>query len=212
MKITDLTVTLINWKYEPWRVANAFFGGEKLLGVLTIHTDEGLEGHSFLGSSRQGGEAHVGPLMEFVKPMLIGANPLDVGAIWHKLWAQNRNISTNAIGAVDVALWDITGKAAGLPIHRLLGTCRDKVPAYASSAWMATPEEYAEEALKFKSMGWPMYKIHPHTIPKEDIEICRAVRKAVGGEMTLTLDSMWSYGYEEAVRVGRAIEELDYFW
>ena len=212
MKITDLTVTLINWKYEPWRVGNAFFGGEKLLGVLTIQTDEGLEGHAFLGSSRQGGEAYTGPLMEFVKPMLIGANPLDIGAIWHKLWGQIRNVSTNAIGAVDIALWDIAGKAAGLPIHRLLGSCRDRVPAYASSAWIATPEEYADEAQKFKSMGWPSYKIHPHGVQKTDIEICRAVREAVGDDMVLMLDSMWGYGYEVALRVGRAIEELNYFW
>ncbi len=212
MRITDLSVTMINWRSEPWRTGSTHFGGDKLLGVLTVHTDDDLEGHCFLGSSKQGAEAHVGPLMEFVKPMLLGANPLDIGAIWHKLWAQNRVISTYAMGAVDIALWDIAGKAAGLPIHRLLGTCRDRVPAYASSGWLASPQEYAEEAVKFQGMGWSSYKIHPHTVPKTDIEICRAVRKAVGSDMVLMLDASWAYGYEEAVRVGRAIEELDYFW
>lgn len=212
MKITDLSVTMFNWNSAPWQTGTGSFGGKRLLGIVTIHTDEGIEGHAFLGSSRQGADAYAGPLIEFVKPFLVGQNPLDSGAIWERMWKMNRSVSTNAIGAVDVALWDITGKVAGLPIHRLLGTCRDRVPAYASSGWLPTPEAYGEEAQHFQSLGWPAYKIHPHGTAKPDIDICRAVRKAVGDDMILMLDSMWSYGYADAVRVGRAIEELDYFW
>ncbi len=212
MKITDLTMTMFNWKSEVWRTGGGSFGGRRLLGVVTVRTDTGVEGHAFLGSSRQGADAYAGPLIEFAKPAIMGANPLDIGAIWHKLWKMNRNISTYAMCAVDVALWDIAGKVANLPIHRLLGTCRDRVPAYASSGWMPTSEAYAEEALHFKRLGWTAYKVHPHAVPREDVEICRAVRKAVGDEMTLMLDSMWAYSYEDAIRVGRAIEELDYVW
>jgi L-alanine-DL-glutamate epimerase-like enolase superfamily enzyme len=212
MKITDLSVTMFNWNSAPWQTGTGSFGGKRLLGIVTVHTDEGVEGHAFLGSSRQGADAYAGPLLEFVKPFLVGQNPLDSGAIWERMWKMNRSVSTNAIGAVDVALWDIAGKVAGLPIHRLLGTCRDRVPAYASSGWLPTPEAYGEEAQHFQSLGWPAYKIHPHGTAKPDIDICRAVRKAVGDDMILMLDSMWSYGYADAVRVGRAIEELDYFW
>ena len=212
MKITDVSVTMFNWNSAPWQTGTGSFGGKRLLGIVTVHTDEGVEGHAFLGSSRQGADAYAGPLIEFVKPFLVGQNPLDSGAIWERMWKMNRSVSTNAIGAVDVALWDIAGKVAGLPIHRLLGTCRDRVPAYASSGWLPTPEAYGEEAQHFQSLGWPAYKIHPHGTAKPDIDICRAVRKAVGDDMVLMLDSMWSYGYADAVRVGRAIEELDYFW
>ena len=212
MRVTDVSCTMINWKSEPWNTGTGAFGGTRLLGIVKVTTDEGIEGHAFLGSSRQGADAYVGPLIEFVKPMLVGRNPLDIGAIWEKLWKMNRNVSTNAIGAVDVALWDIAGKVAGLPIHRLLGTCKDSVPAYASSGLLPSPQAYGDEALYFKNLGWPAYKIHPAAIPKDDIEICKAVRKAVGDDMILMLDSMWSYGYEDAVRVGRAIEELDYYW
>ena len=212
MKISDLSVIMFNWKSEPWRTGGAYFGGSKLLGVVTVHTDQGVEGRAFLGSSRQGADAYVGPLLEFVKPFLVGLNPLDIGAIWNRLWKMNRNVSTYAIGAVDVALWDLAGKVAGLPVHRLLGTCRDSVPAYASSGWLDTPDAYAEEALHFKSLGWSAYKIHPHGKPKADMEICRAVRRAVGDDMVLMLDPGWCYGYEDALRVGRTIEGLDYFW
>lgn len=212
MKITDLSVTLFNWKSAVWKTGSGSFGGHRLLGVVTIHTDAGVEGHAFLGSSRQGADAYVGPLIEFGKPAIMGANPLDIGAIWHRLWKMNRSVSSYAIGAVDVALWDVAGKVANLPIHRLLGTCRDRVPAYASSAWLPTPEAYGEEAKYFRSLGWTAYKIHPHGIPREDIKICQAVRKSVGDDMVLMLDSIWAYGYEDALRVGRAVEALDYFW
>ena len=212
MKITDLSVTMFNWKSAVWRAGRGSFGGHRLLGVVTVQTDAGVEGHAFLGSSRQGADAYTGPLIEFVKPAIMGANPLDIGAIWHRLWRMNRSVSTEAIGAVDVALWDVAGKVANLPIHRLLGTCRDRVPAYASSGWLPTPEAYGEEAQRFKTQGWPAYKIHPHGIPRDDIKICRAVRNAVGDDMTLMLDSIWAYSYEDAVRVGRAIEALDFFW
>lgn len=220
MKITDLTVTLFNWAVEPWETGSRglpwdrpmSFGGIKQLGVVTIQTDEGVNGHSFLGSSRQGADAYAKPLLEYLKPMIMGRNPLDIGGIWAALWKQNRNVSTNAIGAIDICLWDIAGKVAALPIHRLLGTCRGSLPAYSSTAKHATPEEYAEEAQYFQSIGWQAHKIHPHGDPKSDIEICGAVRKAVGEEMTLMLDSMWSYQYEEALRVGRAIEDLGYYW
>ncbi len=212
MKVTDVSVTMFNWDREPWRVGDRIMGGHTLLGVVTVHTDEGVEGHSFLGSSSQGADAFVGPLMQFAKPLVVGRDPLDIGAIWAKLWGLNRVLSTNAIGAVDVALWDIAGKVAGLPIYRMLGACRDSVPVYASSGWLPTPEEYAQEALYYQSLGWPAYKIHPYCRPREDIELCQAVRRGVGGDMVLMLDSMWSYGYEDALRVGRAIEELDYLW
>lgn len=212
MKIIDLSVTMFNWKSAVWRAGRGSFGGHRLLGVVTVQTDAGVEGHAFLGSSRQGADAYAGPLIEFVKPAIMGANPLDIGAIWHRLWRMNRSVSTEAIGAVDVALWDVAGKVANLPIHRLLGTCRDRVPAYASSGWLPTPEAYGEEAQHFKTLGWPAYKIHPHGIPRDDIKICRVVRNAVGDDMTLMLDSIWAYGYEDAVRVGRAIEALDFFW
>ena len=214
MEITDLTLTMFRWEIPlgSYVGRRRGFGGEKSMGLLTIQTDEGVEGRSFLGSARQGADAFAGPLMELLKPLVVGRNPLDIGAIWAEMWPLNRWVSPRAIGAVDVALWDVAGKVAGLPIHRLLGTCRNRVPAYSSSSWLDSPEDYAEEALHYRSRGWTAYKIHPHGSPKEDVEICRAVREATGDSIVLMLDPMWSYSYEEALRVGRAAEEMGFFW
>ena len=213
MEITNVKLDMFNWESAPWKTGvGTPFGGTKQLGVVTVSTDEGVSGNAFLGSSRMGADHFVLGLMEFIKPLIMGRNPQNIGEIWWDMWKMNRSVSTYIIGAIDVCLWDINGKIAKQPIHRLLGTCRKKVPAYSSTAYHETKEQYAQEALHFKQRGWTAHKIHPHGDPRADIEICRAVREAVGNDMKLMLDSMWAYQYEDALRVGRAIEGLDYYW
>ena len=213
MKITNVKVDLFEWKSEVWKTGvGAKFGGDKQLGAVTVETDAGISGNAILGSSHVGANHYAPGLIEFVKPMLIGRNPQEIGSSWGNLWKLNRAVTTNAIGAVDICLWDINGKVAGQPVHRLIGTCRDSVPAYSSTAYHETLDAYAEEAVRFKELGWTAHKIHPDGDPDRDIEICRAVREAVGTDMALMLDSMWAYHYADAVRVGRAIEELGFQW
>ncbi|HIO63964.1 MAG TPA: mandelate racemase [Dehalococcoidia bacterium] len=213
MKITNVKVDMFNWKTEAWKTGvGTTFGDTRQLGIVTVETDEGVSGNAFLGSSRMGADHFVKGMMEFIKPIVMGRNPQDIGAIWWEMWKMNRSVSTYIIGAIDICLWDINGKIAGQPIHRLLGTCKESVPVYGSTAYHETTEEYAEEAIRFKEMGWQAHKIHPHGDPQMDIKISQAVREAVGPDMKLMLDSMWAYKYAGALRVGRAIEELDFYW
>ena len=213
MKITNVKVDMFDWIAEPWKTGvGTRFGEGHQLGVVTVETDEGITGNAFLGSSRMGADHFAPGLIQFIKPIIMGRNPQDIGSIWWELWKMNRSVSTYVIGAIDICLWDINGKIAGQPIHRLLGTCKDSVPVYSSTAYHETKEEYAEEAIRFKDMGWTAHKIHPHGNPEYDIEISRTVREAVGDQMKLMLDSMWSYQYEDALRVGRAIEDLNFYW
>jgi len=213
MKITNVKVDMFNWKTEAWKTGvGTTFGDTRQLGIVTVETDEGVSGNAFLGSSRMGADHFVKGMMEFIKPIVMGRNPQDIGAIWWEMWKMNRSVSTYIIGAIDICLWDINGKIAGQPIHRLLGTCKESVPVYGSTAYHETTEEYAEEAIRFREMGWQAHKIHPHGDPQMDIKISQAVREAVGPDMKLMLDSMWAYKYADALRVGRAIEELDFYW
>jgi len=213
MKISDVKVDIVNWKSQGWKTGvGTMFGQDQQLGVVTVETDQGVCGNAFLGSSRMGAQHFVPGLIEFIKPLIMGRNPQDIGAIWWEMWKMNRSVATNVIGAIDICLWDINGKTTGQPIHRLLGTCKESVPVYSSTAYHETKEAYVEEALRFKEMGWIAHKLHPHGKAQPDIEIAQAVREGVGGEMKLMMDSMWAYQYEDAMRVGRAIEELDYYW
>ncbi len=215
MKITDVTLTLFAWEDIPptsYGAHSGEFSGRSQLGLLALSTDAGITGHAFLGSAYYPAEMDGPSLIRYLKPIVMGQDPLSRERLNQILWKRSRTTSVRAIGAIDIALWDIAGKVAGLPIHQLLGTYRDKVPVYASSAVLASPQDYAEEAVRLKAANWHAYKIHPKQVWREDIRICEAVRKAVGDDYTLMLDSTWAYDFTAAMRVGRAIEELGFYW
>jgi len=216
MKITNLNVELFRWD----AVADVRYGAHSAsrsaagscLGLVTIETDEGVTGHSFLGAYSRSAELDALSLVRALKPMVVGEDPLDRERLLRRMMQRIKLTTYRAIGAVDVALWDLAGKVAGLPVYKLMGGFRDSVPAYASSEVLASVDEYVEQALRIKAEGWKAYKIHPPGRWRDDIAICRAVREAVGEAYPLMLDSTWSYTYEETIRVGRAIQDLDFYW
>ena len=216
MKIADVKVTIWEWKNIP---PTRYTLQVKSSGTRTAHMalvriicDDGTEGHAFLGSalSSLGGGAE--QIAGQYKRFLVGRDPLDREYIMQKVGGWAMGSAMPVIGAIDVALWDLAGKAAGVPIHKLMGSYRSSVPAYASSVVFETPEEYAEEALSYKERGWTAYKIHPPGDPRLDVKICEATRAAVGDDYRLMLDSTWSYDYPNALHVGRAIEALNFYW
>jgi L-alanine-DL-glutamate epimerase-like enolase superfamily enzyme len=215
VKITDVTLTLFAWGGIPATTYGRHtgrFSGASQLGLLAITTDEGVTGHAFLGSAMRGAHLDGESLLQALKPVVMGQDPLDRERLYQGMMLRNRGTTLRAIGAMDIALWDIAGKVAALPIHRLLGSYRDRVPAYASSAVLPSKEAYADEAAQFKATGWTAYKIHPPTDPKVDIEVCRAVRARVGDDYTVMLDSTWAYDYPDALRVGRVAQDLGFHW
>jgi L-alanine-DL-glutamate epimerase-like enolase superfamily enzyme len=215
MKITDVTLTLFAWDNIPATSYGAHtgkFSGESRLGLLAITTDQGITGDAFLGSAFFPADMDGASLIRSLKPILLGQDPLDRERLYKAMWKRVRTTTVRAVGAADIALWDIAGKAAGLPIHRLLGSYRDRVPAYISSAVLASAQAYAEEAQHYRSLHYAAYKIHPPQSWREDIKVCEAVRKAVGDDYLLMLDAAWSYDYPAALRVGQAIEALGYYW
>ena len=204
MKITDLTVQLVSWPQSS--------GSDSTLGLIRIQTDADITGHSFLGTTWRGAHYDTPYLLEVIKPLIQDRNPLDSEAIWHDLRHARREYSIRAVGAVDVALYDIAGKSAGLPIFHLLGGSRENIPAYASTGGLNSPEEFANEAAKYREEGWTAYKIHPPRDPKKDAKVATAVRHAVGDQMSLMFDPVSAYTYEEALRVGAVLSENNYEW
>ncbi len=216
MRITDVSILIHE---RPWHLKGFLSSSGKLpFHVLTIETDEGVTGNTFI--SGPAGDAP-GQIIRMLKPMLLGRNPLDIGAIWHDMWRRNRMLAPMAMGCVDVALWDIAGKVAGLPVHRMLGTVKEKVPVYFSAFQHARAQDFADEAKHWQAQGWRGYKLHPPTQRRmfgedasirDDIAACEAIRSAVGEEMVLMLDPACAYDYGDALVVGRAVEGLDYAW
>ena len=204
MKIDDVSITIFGWENIPATIyhqgATAASGSN--LGLLRIHTDAGLEGYAFLGSASNPAAMDGPQLIRSLKPMLMGQDPLQRERLHAGMRLINRAVSYRTIGAVDTALWDLAGKIAGLPVHALMGTFRNSIPAYASSQVLPDAAAYVDQAQAFKAAGWQAYKIHPPRVPEHDIRVCEAVRKAVGDDYRLMLDSTWSYDYTDALRVG----------
>ena len=217
MKITDVKATVFEWTGLP--EVSVFLiqrkpGEVQSQTLITVETDEGIVGHAFLGKSIDGAASDVQDLLYYLKPLLIGEDPLNHERLFRAMWKRHRLASIRAVGALDIALWDIVGKAANQPLWKLLGGFRDKIPVYCSSAILAGPSAYGEEAAQYKEMGWHGYKIHTRAPWQEHIEVCQAVRDAVGEDEAfhLMMDSIFLYDYPQALRVGRAIQVMNYYW
>jgi L-alanine-DL-glutamate epimerase-like enolase superfamily enzyme len=182
--------------------------------VVSMKTDEGIEGHSF-GFAGRGAEMAGTIAATALKPFFQGKDPFAREKHWHDFRTYDRwwnHVPVYAYGPFDICLFDITSKAAGIPLYRLLGEYRDKVPVYASSFVLRTPDDYAKQALEVKSRGWHAYKLHPPGNLDFDLKAYSACREAVGPEFKLMADPVAAYNYEQAFRIGRELERLNYYW
>jgi L-alanine-DL-glutamate epimerase-like enolase superfamily enzyme len=215
MRITDLTVTMFEWRglaSASYSDKNPAATATPELGLVSIETDAGITGHSFLGASFRSARLDVLSLTRHLKSAVLGQDPMDRERLWQALSRRIRATTYRCIGAIDVALWDIAGKAANLPVHQLLGTCRRKVPAYASSSVLASHEAYLEQAAAMRDRGFRAYKIHPPAGLDATIRLCRDLRDMLGPDYRLMIDPAGAFAYPEALRLGRVLEELGYHW
>ncbi len=226
MRIVDMRVDVFRYQSKIVRDADGHAHPgpehEATQTLLRIITDEGIEGYCF--------GVDVEPIRQIVKPMLIGQDPFYRERIWQQLKERQRLhlgvLSDRVLAAVDMALWDLAGRALNQPVYKLLGARRDKVKAYASTmcgdeleGGLNTPEAYADFAERCRERGYTAFKLHTWMPPipwapdpKMDVAACRAVRERVGDTMVLMLDPYHYYSREEALYIGRELEKLDFYW
>jgi L-alanine-DL-glutamate epimerase-like enolase superfamily enzyme len=231
VKIVDIQVIPFRVKRQGFNAGRILPEVEAVQTLTKIITDEGAEGYYFGGHGHGDADGLLpderAALEGRFKNLLLGQDPFDREKFWHWMWVAN--VSENLLSVIDMALWDLQARYFGVPLYKLLGGCREKVKAYASTyPNMGTPEEYAQHALDCKRRGYTHYKIHPYYFwdpvtkqpdpgrpshIKQDIEVCYAVREAVGDDMVLSFDPWGTYRtYEEAYQVGRVLEKLNFYW
>jgi L-alanine-DL-glutamate epimerase-like enolase superfamily enzyme len=187
--------------------------------ILRMRTNDGQEGFS-VGASA----ATVAHARQF----LIGRSPFDRELINREMrWASriHRSLySDGNIAVIDLALWDLMGNATDMSVSRLIGRTRDRIPVYASTmcgddfeGGLDSPEAYADLATNCQEFGYKALKLHTWMPPYDSsveraIAACQAVRDRVGPDMRLMLDSHHNYTRGEALRLGRELEELDFYW
>ena len=209
MKITDVSVQVVD-------AGVTMLFAERLIMNLAnviarIKTDDGIEGVA--GSSTYLGAHAVAAALAELKPLLIGEDPLYRERIWQRLDEVSiLVVPSHSLALIDCALWDLGGKAAGLPVYKLLGAQRDSLPAYVSSLTYKTLADFQHEAEDWLERGFRAIKLHVWGDADRDIELCRAIRKQVGPGIALMVDAVGSYSLDDALRVGRKLDELGFEW
>lgn len=180
--------------------------------VVEVETDEGLTGW---GET----QAPIGPeiaqtiVQRLLGPAILGRDPLDTDRRFTEMYetmrvrGQSTGYQIDAMAGLDIALWDIRGKAAGLPVSRLLGgRHRDTLPCYVSGLRRKDLVGRLEEAREYQARGIAGLKPFMGYGLRRDCDDVAAIREAIGPEMQLMVDGMWRYPYHEAVQLGRALE------
>jgi len=190
--------------------------------LIAVHTDEGLVG---LGSVFTN-DALVRAALAVLEPLYRGENALEPERVSEKLhqhmfWLGRGGTITHTISGIDIALWDLLGKAAGQPVGRLLGgRYRDRVQPYASLL-MDEPSKLKEHLLSVKSQGFQAFKIGwgpfgRHSASRDEA-IVRAAREAVGEDSRLMVDAggsdaYWTNGYKWALNTARMLKDYHVYW
>ncbi|HSN39231.1 MAG TPA: mandelate racemase/muconate lactonizing enzyme family protein [Burkholderiales bacterium] len=223
MKITHVQSQIVRLPAnEPLAGGPATPGATRDFVIFTLGTDQGIEG---LGIAFFGG-ALTGALraaVDALGTLAIGEDPLRVEAIAGKLRAAAGmsgpgGIFTLALAAIDIALWDIRGKAFDLPVSRLIGGCRERVPTYASGALMRHfPLAHVEKAAaQLVASGFRQMKtqlaLPGDTSPEREVERIRIIRESVGPEIDLMCDINQRWDVRQAISIGSRIEEYRLFW
>jgi L-alanine-DL-glutamate epimerase-like enolase superfamily enzyme len=179
--------------------------------AVRVRTDEGLTGNS--RTSGQGAKI----IADYLAPALAGEDPRNTERLWATMARVTREANvqaTGVVGAVDIALWDLTGKAAGLPCWQLLGGYRDWVPAYGDvPTRSASPVELGDQLAACVALGFDAVKFHVlNRDPDDAVRQTQAAREAIGPDARLMIDLFGWFDARTAIDICRRIECYDLFW
>src|SRR5216684_866829 len=237
MKIVDIRTIPLSYRCDPLYGSAGGMQARRGGLLVEIETDERVIG---IGEAGVGGGSTRDVIDKQLRPMLIGADPLWIEGLWQKMFARTRQygrrgIVMQAISGIDIALWDIAGKVAKMPVYQLLGACRDRVEAYASGGFYQEGkgvDAIAGEAEGYRARGFkgmkmkvgrnPSTQTHLRQLignagfcevePSEDIARVAAVRQALGPNAKLMVDVNCAWSPAFAIEMGRAMEPYNLYW
>ena len=221
MKITRVQTLLVSYPMgEEMRDSRLAFSSRSSL-LVKMETDGGIVGWG--ESAAYGGplRSTASVIEQELAPYLIGEDPLYPERHWDRIYQGTimrgrRGLIIAAMSGLDVALWDILGKACGRPLYQLLGGARDRMRAYASGGFYSDSKgrrELAAEMASYVKQGFTAVKMKIGGLsPKEDLERIRAVREAIGPQVELMVDANCAYTPKQAMALAQRMEELDIAW
>ena len=224
MKITRITSHVLGYDLpEPLGYSQQYYH-KRTAHLVEVETDEGITGWGECFGAGNIALANKGIVEQVIQPMVLGMDPLDRDVIWHKVYNLMRDhgqkgMPLQSLSGVDIALWDIAGKVAGMPLYQLIGGAhRDRIEVY-GYGMMLRPEgadslvaRFTDEAAAIKGMGFKATKMKVGLGPKDDVRLIEAVRRGVGDDYRFIIDANHAYTTHDAFYVGRAMAEFDPYW
>lgn len=224
MKITKITSHVLQYDLPEVLGYSQQYYTKRSAHLVEVETDEGVTGwgECFGPGAVAIGNATI--VEKVIQPLLLGEDPLGREVLWHKVYNLLRDhgqkgMPMQALSGVDIALWDIAGKVADLPLSKLIGgNFRDRIPVY-GYGMMLRPEpvtelvpRFRDEAAAIRDMGFAATKMKLGLGRDEDVRLATAVREGVGDGFRFMADANHCYTTSDAFHVGRALEELDAYW
>ncbi|HEY6570652.1 MAG TPA: enolase C-terminal domain-like protein [Candidatus Limnocylindrales bacterium] len=191
--------------------------------LVIVTTDDGLKGYGMVGT---GSPAAAAVIDYHLRSLVLGEDPFNVELLWSRMYRTTINIGRRglvleAISAIDVAIWDILGKALGQPLYNLLGgQTVDRMRAYVSQSYARENlDDVAAEARHWMSQGFTGLKMRfgygPVDGPqgmRKNVDLVRTVREAIGPDVMLAIDAYMGWDVTYAIRMIRMLDEFDLAW
>ena len=238
MKITEIRTRVVEWRGKTVPPQPHFCTNP--MDVLDIGTDSMASfrfygwllveiftdtGHVGIGNAALAPRITKQTIDVYLKPLLLGRDPFDSEFLWQLMYRQTmafgrKGIGMVAISAIDIAIWDLLGKAAGQPVFKLLGgRTKRKIPVYASKLYSQPLEQLAEEARKYKEQGYRAMKMRFGWGPldgaagmQRNVELLRTLRDVIGYEIDLMTDAYMGWNLDYARRMLPLIEPFGVRW
>ena len=224
MKITGVTTYVLEGL-----LGNKAFGWSQWItdrrqaALCVVTTDEGIQGVGEALCTSGLAKIVASIISDAYAPLIIGRDPFDNATLWDFLYNRTRDqgmkgLPLSALSAIDIALWDIKGKALGMPVYKLLGGAyRNKARVYATGLYepqnvASVKDALVEEALGYKKDGFSAMKLKVGYGIEKDMEYVKAVREAIDDDIVLMVDANHAYNAAEAIRLAREMEAYDVYW
>lgn len=222
MRITEIeSIVLQHEMEEELGFAQGYYN-KRTAHLVKVHTDEGITGIGEVFGAGSFAFANQGILKHVIEPLVLGRNPLDISVIWHDVYNAVRDHGQKGmpiccLSGVDIALWDIFGKATSQPLYQLLGgKARELSTAYGYGMMFQKrddlPVVYEKEVSRIVEMGFTASKMKIGMGVRKDEELAAAVRRGAGDGFKLMADANHAYTVGEAIQLGQRLRDLDFYW
>ena len=214
MKIDNVEVRVVTPRGERYTWSHDLPEQYMTITLVRIRTDEGAEGVAGVGNYASFHyDRYTAETLRHLIPLLHGADPLLPEDLRFRLRPRVFPIPPAALAVVDIALWDLIGKIAKLPLYQLLGGTRHRILSYASTPLLPDVPSYLQFIDDLIEQGFRAIKFHTWCLPERDLELARAVRKHHPGQkVTFMLDVENNYDRKSALRVAQELEDLGFGW